>query len=90
MRVTRPDHDGTFGKSLRSRRVAARLTQEELSELSHVSVRSLREMESGRVRFPRESTVRLIAEPLGLHGGELKRFHRAGYRHTLDRACAGN
>ncbi|MGH8920676.1 MAG: helix-turn-helix domain-containing protein, partial [Actinomycetes bacterium] len=55
-----------FGDLLRRRRVAARMTQEELACRAGVSVRTVRDTESGRVRRPRTATVELLAAALGL------------------------
>ncbi|WP_037945357.1 helix-turn-helix domain-containing protein, partial [Streptomyces sp. NRRL WC-3774] len=50
-------HGGTaFGVMLRSLRRAARLTLEELSEASGVSVRALGDLERGRSRGPQRRT----------------------------------
>lgn len=50
---------------LRSFRVRAVLTQDELAHKAGVGVRTIRDIESGRVR-PQPTTVRLLAEALGL------------------------
>ena len=55
-----------FSVVLRRRRLAAGLSQEELSERSGVSVRGLRDLERG-ARVPRLTTVRLLADALGLN-----------------------
>jgi transcriptional regulator with XRE-family HTH domain len=59
-----------FGRLLRSRRVVAELTQEELAQKSGVSVRALSDMETGRTCQPRMSSVRLLADAMGLSGVE--------------------
>jgi DNA-binding XRE family transcriptional regulator len=51
------------------------LTQEELAGRSGLSVRGVRDLESGRVRTPRQQTVRLLADVFGLHGADRERFH---------------
>jgi hypothetical protein len=51
------------------------LTQEELACRSGLSVRGVRDLESGRVRTPRQQTVRLLADVFGLHGADRERFH---------------
>jgi transcriptional regulator with XRE-family HTH domain len=51
------------------------LTQEELAGRSGLSVRGVRDLESGRVRTPRQQTVRLLADAFGLHGADRERFH---------------
>ncbi|MFJ8477704.1 helix-turn-helix domain-containing protein [Kitasatospora sp. NPDC094011] len=54
------------GPLLRRWRLRAGLTQEELAERSGLSSRAIRDLERGRVRRPRLSTVRLLAEAMGL------------------------
>lgn len=55
-----------FGEMLRDLRVAARLTQEELSERSGLSVRAISDIERGRSRRPNRSSVRQLVDALGL------------------------
>jgi transcriptional regulator with XRE-family HTH domain len=67
------DHDSGapgvgFAASLRRHRLAAGLTQEELAGRSGVGVRTLRELERGRVARPQRGTVSLIADALGRGG----------------------
>jgi len=47
----------TFGDRVRSARLEARMTQEQLSQSSGVSVRTIVGLESGRVLRPRRDTV---------------------------------
>ena len=54
------------GAVLRSFRLAADLTQESLAEASSVSVEAIRALEGGRRRYPRATTVDLLAEALRL------------------------
>ncbi len=56
---------------MRVHRARLGLTQEELAEHSGVSVRSIRDLEAGRVARPRRSTVELLAEVFGVAPGEL-------------------
>jgi DNA-binding XRE family transcriptional regulator len=51
------------------------LTQEELANRSGLSVRGVRDLESGRVRTPRQQTVQLLADVFGLYGPARERFH---------------
>ncbi|MEU6254068.1 helix-turn-helix domain-containing protein [Streptomyces sp. NPDC047043] len=79
--MTRHDSDVSqgstaFGATLRSLRRTARLTLEELSEASGVSVRALGDMERGRSRGPRRRTVDALAAALGLDGGQRERLQR--------------
>ncbi|HWM03851.1 MAG TPA: helix-turn-helix domain-containing protein [Actinophytocola sp.] len=57
-----------FGNLLKSHRIRRGLTQRQLADLSTVSVRAIRDLESGRAYRPRPDTVRLIADGLGLSG----------------------
>ncbi|WFE29324.1 helix-turn-helix domain-containing protein [Solwaraspora sp. WMMD791] len=66
-------HD-QFGDLLRTLRLERRLTQEELAEAAGSSVRSIREMERGRVRSPQRRTVVLLADALRLAGADRDRF----------------
>ena len=58
----------------------ARLTQEQLAERSGLSVRTVRELERGRVRYPRPESLRLLAEVLGLAGADFAQFEALGRR----------
>lgn len=63
------------------------MTQEELADSAGVSVRTVRDLESGRVRYPRAATVRLLADALGLRGDDLGWFAGlAGRNYWADRA----
>jgi DNA-binding SARP family transcriptional activator/DNA-binding XRE family transcriptional regulator len=57
---------GSAGELLRRRRAAAGLTQRELTERAGLSLRTLRDLEQGRVRQPQERTVRRLVAALGL------------------------
>ncbi|MFF4028261.1 helix-turn-helix domain-containing protein [Streptomyces sviceus] len=65
-----------FGGTLRSLRRAARLTLEELSEASGVSVRALGDLERGRSRGPQRRTVDALAAALGLDAEQRERLQR--------------
>jgi transcriptional regulator with XRE-family HTH domain len=69
-----------FGAELRRRRTDARLTQEQLAERSGLSVRTVRGLERGRVRYPRPESLRLLAEVLGLAGADFAEFEGLGRR----------
>ncbi|MFJ5801570.1 helix-turn-helix domain-containing protein [Streptomyces decoyicus] len=66
-----------FGQQLRKFRERTRLTQTELSGLSMVSVRAVRNLEQGQVAVPRRDTVRLLADALRLTAQERVSFERA-------------
>ncbi|SNY25875.1 BTAD domain-containing putative transcriptional regulator [Paractinoplanes atraurantiacus] len=59
------------GSTLRRLRGRAGLTQDELAQRSGISVRAVRDIESGRVRQPRPSSLDRLASVLGL--SELER-----------------
>lgn len=63
-----------FGDLLRTLRRDSGLTQEALAEASGSSVRSIREMEQGRVRTPQRRTATLLADALRLDGDDRTRF----------------
>jgi len=71
----------TFAGLLRRLRAAAGLTQEELAEAASVSVRSVRDLERGRVATPQKETVRLLADALALAGAARAEFEAAGRGH---------
>lgn len=73
----------TIGDLLRHHRIAAGLTQEELAERAHLSVRGIADIERGVTRAPRRDTVALLAEALHLVSQERHTFEAAA-RH-LDR-----
>jgi transcriptional regulator with XRE-family HTH domain len=75
--VAAPVEYDSFGALLRSQRQRAHLSQEELAARSGLSERSIRNLEANRVRVPRASTARLLADALGQAGPEREAFVRA-------------
>ncbi|WP_222131045.1 helix-turn-helix transcriptional regulator [Streptomyces sp. CFMR 7] len=63
-----------LGTLLRQLRARAGLTQEQLAELSEVSVRTIRRLESGRLSNPQLTTVNLLAEALGAEAEERRQL----------------
>ena len=63
-----------FGEVLRDHRRAARLTLEQLAEVSGVSARTLSDMERGRSKGPQHRTVTALADALVLEGDDRKQF----------------
>ena len=63
-----------FGRIIVAHRARLGLTQEALAEMAGLTARSLRELEAGRVRAPRKSTVASLADAFGLRGTERERF----------------
>lgn len=57
--------------SLIGARSAAGLTQEELADRTGLSVRAIRNLETGRTSRPHPQSLRLLAEALRMHGAEL-------------------
>lgn len=66
---------GTLGDFVTAERGAAGLTQEELSEKSGLSVRTIRDIERGRVRKPHPATVRSLAAALRLDDSSSRKLH---------------
>ncbi|WP_409493067.1 ATP-binding protein [Amycolatopsis sp. cmx-11-12] len=63
-----------FGKLLLEHRRAAGWTQERLAEASGLSVRALRELERGRARAAQQRSAEVLADALGLTGGDREFF----------------
>ncbi|MFB4280383.1 MULTISPECIES: helix-turn-helix domain-containing protein [unclassified Nonomuraea] len=63
-------HAEDLASLLRSYRRRARLSQQALADLSAVSVRAIRDLESGRVKSPRRETVQLLADGLRVEGSQ--------------------
>src|SRR5215467_4417638 len=61
-----PPPDGSFGALLRAFRHRACLSQEQLAARAELSERTVRNLEAGRARSPRNDTVRLLADALAL------------------------
>ncbi|HET6987260.1 MAG TPA: helix-turn-helix domain-containing protein, partial [Kribbella sp.] len=70
----RADGRRSFADLLLDLRVQTGLSQEELAERAGLSVRSIREIEAGRVARPRKDSVRLLASALGLPSADTDRF----------------
>jgi tetratricopeptide (TPR) repeat protein/transcriptional regulator with XRE-family HTH domain len=77
-----------FGQAIVAHRRRLGLTQQVLAEKAGLSVRNLREIEAGRVRTPRMSSVASLAEALDVHGDERERFFLAAYGSTDTPATA--
>jgi transcriptional regulator with XRE-family HTH domain len=72
----------SFGELLRRFRGAAQLTQMCLAERSGVGAETIRSLESGRRKSPREVTLQSLADALGLTGVERVTFAAAGADRT--------
>jgi predicted ATPase/DNA-binding XRE family transcriptional regulator len=66
-----------FAVLLRQQRLAVGLTQEELASRSGLGVRTVRELERGRVVRPQRGTVSLLADALELAGDAREAFVQA-------------
>lgn len=64
----------TFGQLLRSLRMRALLSQEQLAQRSGLGVRTIRDLEGGRVSCPHGKSIRLLAAALGLVGETKQAF----------------
>lgn len=69
---------GALPAVVRQLRERAQLTQEELAARSGLSVGTIRGLESGRIRHPRASSIRQLANALGLSDDERARLTGAG------------
>jgi tetratricopeptide (TPR) repeat protein/transcriptional regulator with XRE-family HTH domain len=65
-----------LGGIVREHRRRLGITQEELAARTGIGLRTIRDIESDRVRRPRQITVRLLADTFGLVGDDRERFHR--------------
>ena len=77
----------TSGQSIRRRRLAKGMTQEELAEKTRVSARTIQRIENGEVE-PRAFTLRAIASALEADFGELI-HHESGDSHGSSRDGGG-
>ncbi len=66
---TAADGHDPFGELVRGRRVAACLTQEELAQMSGLGVRTISDIERGRIARPHRRSVDLLCNALGLGVG---------------------
>ncbi|MFD9700643.1 helix-turn-helix domain-containing protein [Lentzea sp. NPDC059081] len=71
-----------FGELLRTHRIHAGLTQQQLADFAMVSVRAIRDLECGRTRTPRSETIRLLADGLRLDDSSRAELAQAGGRAT--------
>ncbi|MFF2775401.1 helix-turn-helix domain-containing protein [Streptomyces sp. NPDC058052] len=73
-----------FGGLLRAHRRHRGMTQQQMADLATLSVRAIRDLESGRARRPRQETVRLLADVLRLTGTARETFRAAACEHLPD------
>jgi transcriptional regulator with XRE-family HTH domain len=64
-----------FGRVVHAHRRRLGLTQEELAGTAGIGLRTLRDIETGRIARPRQATVRRLAAAFELAGPDRARFH---------------
>ncbi|HEY7432857.1 MAG TPA: tetratricopeptide repeat protein [Streptosporangiaceae bacterium] len=72
-----------FGVRLSACRQSARLSQQELSERSGLSIRAISNLERGRTRWPYQDSVRRLADALELRGAARAEFIAAAGRRVM-------
>jgi tetratricopeptide (TPR) repeat protein/transcriptional regulator with XRE-family HTH domain len=75
-----PDERQTLGALVRIHRERALLSQEQLAELAQLGVRTVRDLERGRVQSPHPQSVRQVAKALKLEGDPLAEFEAVAQR----------
>src|SRR5437762_1940868 len=78
-----------FGDVLRGYRRRGGLTQEELASQAGVGLRTIRDLETGRIRQPRPSTARRLADALQLTGPDREGFLHASMFAAPDHGAQG-
>ncbi|WP_307853948.1 helix-turn-helix domain-containing protein [Streptomyces tagetis] len=73
-----PRETASFAELLKRHRGRFGLTQQQLADFATLSVRAIRDLESGRVRRPRRESVGLLADALRLSEPERQQLHAAG------------
>ena len=79
-----------FDAVLRSYRLRAKLTQDELAARAGVGVRTVRDLERGRASRPQRTTVELLAAALGLAGADRRAFLAAARGQARPSAAAAD
>jgi tetratricopeptide (TPR) repeat protein/transcriptional regulator with XRE-family HTH domain len=78
------EQDRPFAFLLRSLRVKAGLTQEELAEIAGLTARTISALECGDTSKPRKETTRQLADALELEGQSRAEFESAARGHRLN------
>jgi tetratricopeptide (TPR) repeat protein/transcriptional regulator with XRE-family HTH domain len=79
-----------FAQLVRSHRRRRGLTQNELAARSRVGVRTIRDIEAGKINSPRPGTVRLLADGLGLGDDDRVPFYQAAAAAGSDATAPAN
>src|SRR5215211_1611506 len=66
-----------FSEVMRTHRLRLAITQEELAAKAGLGIRTVRDIEAGRVGRPRQGTVRTLADAFALQGDERESFYLA-------------
>jgi transcriptional regulator with XRE-family HTH domain len=82
-------HESQFGLLLRGHRLARGLSQEELAELSGLSVRAIIKMEHGRTSRPYRDSVQALADALDLPGPQREQLIAASRRFAAGGPASG-
>ncbi|GGS95041.1 hypothetical protein GCM10010156_61660 [Planobispora rosea] len=80
----------SLGRLIRAWRDRALLTQEQLADRAGVNVRTIRRLEGDAVGRPRNASIRLLAEALGLDTRERAQLTAAALRPCVFELCAQN
>ena len=83
------DGAAAFGARLRTCRRSAGLSQEELAVRAGLSVRTVSNLERGRIRWPHPGSVHCLADALGLRGEMRRALIAAAGRRLASGAGAG-
>ena len=75
-----------FGARLRTARLAAGISQEELAERAGLSVRAIGDLERGRTRRPYPRTLRVLADALGISDPSTDQAEPSGVEERPDRS----
>lgn len=78
-----------FAQLLRRHRGRSRLSQEQLAERAQLGVRTLRDLERGRTRYPRRDSVRRLATALALTSADRTTFESSSERPSRSSVVPG-
>ena len=78
--------DHQIGRILRYARYGSGVTQEELSDRSGISVRTISELELGHTNQPRASTIRRLAVALNMDDATMRKLFIMARQSTMSRS----